>query len=286
MELYFLKERAIMTVQCPICFKKDALLSSSRLCLYQCPSCTHTFTLPQDTPQEHYDEEYFQEEHKNWFNNPNIPLFDFIYERALRLLGAKEMNILDVGCGKGDFLKYVASKNSNASLCGIDFEDNQHPRIQFIKGDLMETPLKRKFTVITTLAVIEHMENPHLFLQKVNDLLEPGGYFFTMTINNYSLLNRIARLLAYIGVHSASDRLYSIHHLQHYSNKSLRTLLEMNGFETLLQKNHNRPFKAVDVPRGNTITVSIYKLVVYVLFFISEPLGLGMDQTLISKRKG
>ncbi len=239
--------------------------------------------------QEKYNDDYYLKAHKNWFNYPNYRLFNFIYKKLLKLLGNEQIQLLDVGCGKGDFLNYIAAKNSTAELFGIDLTHNQHPRIHFIRGDFLqekiEEKIETKFNVICNLAVIEHIDNPHLFVQKLNSLLQPGGFLFISTINSNSLIYRIARMLKKVGIRVAHDRLYSHHHLQHYTNRSLKRLMEMNGFDLLLQKNHNYPIKALDVPKSNFLVEKFYKLVVWFIFLVSSALGCGTLQTIICRKR-
>jgi SAM-dependent methyltransferase len=224
------------------------------------------------------------ETHKNWFDNQDYELFSFIYTKSLKLLRDKQIQLLDVGCGKGDFLKYIRAKNPAARLFGIDLISNQYPGIHFIKGNFLEKKIKIKFNIISSFAVIEHVDNPHLFVRKLKDLLEPEGFLFIMTINSNSLMYSISRLLNKAGIHTAYDRLYSLHHIQHYTNKSLKTLMERDGLDVLLQKNHNRPMKAVDVPGNNFLIEKIYKFLVWTIFLLSNLFRCGMDQTIVCKK--
>jgi len=273
-------------IQCPICHKTKTNLQENRLNLYRCNNCSHTFTIIPKEKQEHYGDDYFLKTHKNWFENPNYPLFEFIYSELSKLVSNKKIKILDVGCGKGDFLKYIATKNSTYKLFGIDLIDNQHPSIYFIKGDFLEEKFETKFDVIFSFMVVEHIDKPHLFIQKINNSLQPGGFVFISTINNDSFMHRIARMLNKVGIHTAHDRLYSHHHIQHYTNKSLRTLMVMNGFDILWEKKHNYPIKAVDVPESNFLIEKMNKFLVWLIFLASEPFGYGMLQTILCRRKG
>jgi len=261
-------------------------LDERRLNIYKCNSCFHTFTIfPIESAKCNYDDDYYDKVHKNWFDNTNYRFFKFIYEEIIRLLGDKQIQLLEVGCGRGDFLKYIAANNSTAKLFGIDLKYNKHPRIHFIKGDFLEKEIEMRFNIVCSLAVIEHIENPHLFTKKLNKLLQPDGFLFIMTVNNNSLIYKIARFLNRIGVHTAYDRLYSFHHLQHYTNQSLKKCMEMNGFDILLQKNHNYSLKAVDVPEGNFLIKKMYKLLVWIIFIVSEPFGCGGLQTVLCRKR-
>ena len=60
--------------------------------------------------------------------------------------------------------------------------------------------------------------------------------------------------------------------------------MEMNGFDVLLQKNHNRPMKAVDIPENNFLIEKIYKSLIWMIFLLSHIFGCGMDQTIVCKK--
>ena len=273
-----------MAIQCPICNNNRTILTESRLNLYRCNSCFHAFTLISKEKQETYSEDYFLKKHKNWFSNPDRRLFDFIYAKLLKFLEKRQIRLLDVGCGKGTFLRYVAKKNPAAKLFGIDLVDNQCPGIHFIKGDFLEEKIEGKFNVICSLVTIEHVNAPHLFVKTINDLLEAGGLVFIMTINSNGLIYRLARLLNKVGIHIVYDRLYSSHHLNHYTNQSLRKLMQLNGFDVLLQKNHNYSMRAVDVPEGNFLIEKICKFSVWLVFLISSIFKCEYLQTIVCRK--
>lgn len=271
-------------MQCPVCHGDNSILVERRMYLYKCDQCLHTFTvLP--TKGAEYTDDYYEKTHKDWFDNPDYRLFDFIHKETLRILVGEQVRLLDVGCGKGDFLKYVAADNSTAELSGIDLTYNEHPRIHFMKGDFLEHDLETKFNVVCSLAVIEHVNDPNSFVAKLHKILRPGGLGFIMTVNNNSLIYRVTRLLNRMGVRTAHDRLYSFHHVQHFTNKSLRILVEKNGFDVLLLKNYNNPLKATDVPADNIIVRGIYKLAVLLLFGLSFPFGAGVLQIVVCKKR-
>ena len=70
-----------------------------------------------------------------------------------------------------------------------------------------------------------------------------------------------------VGFKAPFKRLYNPHHLQHFNNKSLITLLETKGLQIIKKENHNYELKAVDVPSENPIIKTIYLLLVSIIFF-------------------
>lgn len=276
-----------MNKRCTVCHQDNIFLISSNLSVYGCNSCSHQFSLIPKEKQEKYDGNYFLNTHKNWMSNPNLKLFDFIYRKIGKLLKKENIKLLDVGCGNGDFLKYLAAKDSSFDLFGVDLAENKYSEITFINKDFVNDQLDElkglRFDVVCGLAVVEHVENPHLFIQKVSNFLQPNGVVFLMTINSNSLIYKIAKTLNRMGVKGPFNRLYSVHHLQHYTSESLIKLMLMNDFDILLKISHNYSLKAVDVPGRGFIRV-FYKIFVAIIFPISSLFKNQICQTIVCRK--
>lgn len=268
---------------CTIC-QETALCLDNRLHLFRCPHCTHTFTLAVEIEPQLYSEDYFYERHKNWFNNPDYNLFKFFHKILRRLIEKKKIRLLDLGCGKGDFLKYIKQLDPDLELYGIDLADNDSSEFHFIKGDLFKEDIAMQFDVVCGNAVIEHVDNPQLFMKKLNNLLLPNGLLFLSTINNLSLTYKVARLLNALRMDAAYNQLYGAHHLQHYTNRSLRYLLEANGFQTLIQKNYNYPFRAIDITETNPCIKRLYLAGVWLIFSLQSLSKSGIAQIIVSRK--
>ncbi len=280
---YFMKDH------CSVCLSENTLvlLVDSKLQLIRCHSCTHTFTRSsKGHPEELYSEDYYLEAHKNWFNNPNLRLFKFIHGQILNSASGKPLKLVDLGCGTGDFLKYIRMLDPHIELWGVDLKTNEYPGISFIQADVVRDNIAEKeFDVICSLAVIEHLDRPTVFVKRLSDMIVPGGLVFLTTVNNDSLIYKVARFLKKFRISSAYYRLYSSHHFQHFTNLSLKILMEENGFNVKVQKNHNYPLKAVDIPKCNVVIGSVYTVAVWVLFVISTIFHNGVLQTVVCRKK-
>ena len=250
---------------CPICGKNSAVIDID---LYRCGPCKHTFSDLKPQDQKRYDEDYFTS-NPAYFGNPNFRLFDFIHKR----LPKGKIRLLEIGCGKGDFLKFMREQEPEAELCGTDLTDNFFNDIRYIKGDFLKEKIEGKFNVIVALAVIEHFDNSLAFIRKVNTLSD--GLIFIMTINNDSLIYKVARLLKQFGIRAVYDRFYYYHHLQHFANYSLRKLLESNGFDVLEQANHAYSVRAIEIN-------NFLRFFVWLIFLFS--FNCGMLQTVICRK--
>ena len=103
--------------------------------------------------------------------------------------------ILDIGCGTGAWLERLANAGFE-HLHGID-QDTEQFRSQKAtcsNADLDFGDLglgEKKFSLITAIEVIEHLENVGRLFYHVANLLEPDGYFLVTTPNLHSLVGRM-----------------------------------------------------------------------------------------------
>ncbi len=273
--------------KCTVCYGSDTFLRDKRMSLYTCNTCNHTFTVIPREEEEPYGEDYFIEVHKNWFTYPDYKLFERVYNYSKKLLVTEKIKMVDVGCGQGTFLKHILNtyKKDSLELSGIDIISNSYPGIKFESGDFLEMDFNENYNIITNFMVIEHVIDPHLFVNKMVKSLTNDGVIVINTINSGSLVYRVATFLNHLGFSAPHDRLFDHHHLQHYTNKSLVKLLEMEGLDIVKIENHNYPLKAVDTPESSAFMKAIYKLMLAIMFVVSKPLNLGMNQTLFCVKK-
>ena len=230
---------------CTIC-GGDAMLMTMRVDvgLFRCRVCTHCFSDPLVARRERYEPEYFERDHRRWFTHPDTKFFD----KVARLL-PRDAAVIDVGCGRGDFLRHVRALRPDLKLTGIDLTPNKPADgIQFLQGDFMNVSHGMTFDAVVSQQVIEHVEDLQAFTGVLQRLAKPRATVVVSTINESSLLYALARIGKQIGLPLAFDRLYGRHHIQHFTTKSLRTLLEQHGFRVESQRTHNAPLKAIDIP--------------------------------------
>lgn len=107
--------------------------------------------------------------------------------------------VLDIGCGTGAWLERLANAGFN-SLYGIDQDTEQlgtkKATCSQANLDWNALGLKQdKFDLITSIEVLEHLENPGRLFYHVANLLQPDGYFLLTTPNLHSVLSRLRFLL-------------------------------------------------------------------------------------------
>jgi SAM-dependent methyltransferase len=276
---------ATPTLCCPICAAPSAVehrLEDFTLC--RCPECDHCFTdLNSIDYVEQYGPGYFEEEHRNWFLHPNLTL----YEKLSRIILEHNPHaaILDVGCGNGNFLRYLRSTEKNLSLTGIDMAHNEPiAGIEYLRGDFTEQKFAGQFDVLVSLAVIEHIPNVTVFAKRLCEVCVPGGLVITMTVDERSLIYGASRTLHRAGYSVPLKRLYSKHHLNHFTYNSLKRLLEGHGLRTVQVLRHNSPMAAVDTPPTSTLSKVILRTGVWVAFQLGLLTRRTMLQTIISQK--
>ncbi|KKQ95048.1 MAG: Methyltransferase type 11 [Candidatus Woesebacteria bacterium GW2011_GWA1_39_11b] len=159
---------------------------------------------------------------------------DILLEKYRFLRVAKYINtdseVLDLGCGyNGELLIYFSSKIKRG--VGVDIyvtRKIKEKNITLLEGrvDRNITLKDSSFNVITALALIEHIENPHKILQEAYRLLKKDGVFLLTTPDKKSkpLLEFLAFKLGVISKHEIKD------HKRYYSKKGLIDALVNAGF--------------------------------------------------------
>lgn len=268
-------------VSCPVCGETARFAyKHPEAAIFRCDKCSHAFS-DQNSLEglESYSDDYYEEAHRNWFANPNFALFDWIE----RHIPASAKSVIDVGCGKGQFLDFLRKRRPDIRLVGVDLSNNQ-PRdnIEFHHGDALNLDLGT-FDAAVSLATIEHVPDVAGFAQRMHDLCNPGGTAVVMTLDDGSLLYRASRLAWRFGVPVGFNRLYSAHHLHHFTHKSLVTLLERSGLKVRETLHHSVPLKALDLP-VSPITRPLFLAGVKTVFTAGDLLGLSYLQTIMTQR--
>lgn len=90
---------------------------------------------------------------------------------------------------------------------------------------------ERRFGVVVSSEVIEHLDSPRAFLQQVFDLLEPGGYLLLTTPNVANWVGRLRFLV--VGELRWFDRRLTrtLHHVSPIPDPQMRLMLEELGFD-------------------------------------------------------
>ena len=257
--------------------------------ILRCRACDHCFT---DTTRLServvYDAAYFLEAHKNWFANPDVEHFELL--RRLIELHGKELELVDVGCGPGNFLRHLRRNSPGLKLLGLDLIENRNEdgidylQMDFLKEDLENSAVGREFDVVVTMHTIEHIEDGPDFIARLRKICKPGGLIIITTPNERSILYRCAGFLKRLGIKFAYQRLYGEHHCNHYNFASLTRLCRSGGLQVIEKVATNIPMRLVDTPPLGRLGVAIVKLGVWFTFQIGLLTQQTYQQTIICRR--
>lgn len=160
---------------------------------------------------------------------PDDPRYVQFYSQLERFLKQHTDGrmILDVGCGDGVFLSCLSSDWSRHGLepsaSGASLARKKN--LAVTNGTLDTAPDEIHADVISALDVIEHVVDPHRFVESVKRHLRPRGVVLLLTGDADSYPAKIAgpqwSYLRWCG------------HISVFSRSGLRKLLESHGFEVL-----------------------------------------------------
>jgi 2-polyprenyl-3-methyl-5-hydroxy-6-metoxy-1,4-benzoquinol methylase len=180
----------------------------------------------------------------------------------------------------------LQKQNPELALFGIDRAMKKGVKgIAVLRQDVERVKITHKMDVVISLAVIEHVRNPLLFLKKLKEFTRKNGKIIIMTLNEDSLIYNVARRLKFFGVCFAFERLYQSHHLNHFSHLSLTKTLDKAGFEIESSHLHNFPAAAVDFDSKGALADFLLKKIILLLFLTGHIIGRPFLQTIVCRNR-
>ncbi len=141
---------------------------------------------------------------------------------------SKKGRILDVGCGRGDFLLMMRQRGWECNGLELDSRvgANSKEGVELKSGSLSDVRFPdAHFEAVTFWHVFEHVKEPEWTLKECARILKPGGLLVLAVPNRASLQSRAAGMGWF--------HLDPPFHLYHYSAENIKKLLEKSGFEVL-----------------------------------------------------
>jgi len=144
---------------------------------------------------------------------------------------AQKGRILDIGCGRGDFLLKMLSYGWECFGLELDERVSRHnrPGMELKYGSLSNHRFPDAyFSAVTFWHVFEHLRDPEWALGECSRILKPGGLLVMAVPNMESLQSRLSG--------RGWFHLDPPFHLYHYSARNIKRLLEKSGFEVKAAK--------------------------------------------------
>ena len=195
-----------------------------------------TFPPPSEEqlPKYYQSEDYIShtDAKRNWFEKVYHFIKTIALKRKLKLINSFDLEakqLLDIGCGTGDFLK--VAKDNNWQVSGIEpnpkartiankkTDDSVFDIDQLLKFD------KHSFDVITLWHVLEHLPKLENHIAVFESLLKPNGRL-VIAVPNYKSYDA-----NYYKKHWAAFDVPR--HLWHFSQKAISKLVQQKGMELL-----------------------------------------------------
>lgn len=172
----------------------------------------------------------------------SVPNSQRIQQRLNELLNYKETgNLLEIGCGKGEFLKLASN---HFDVRGMDISQyatqnaakNIISRIRY--GNIEEEELaQEELDAVAAFNVLEHLHNPNKVLMKIFCSLRNEGILIGSVPLNYSIIGKI---------NTAITNIVDRTHVSTYTPEKWKELFQNTGFskihffgEVTVTKNRN-----------------------------------------------
>ena len=203
--------------------------------ILRCKSCGHVFSSFRADPHfaGYWGNEVAAGEHHYWSKARARMHRDFFE----RFIAGRSGRLLDMGSGLGFFLKAMAPyRDWDAHGCEISPAAVKYAREQLGLRKVVCSPLqdadlpRASFDIITMWDVLDHILRPDPLLTHCHALLKNDGILFIRTPNVTTQLLRARVMQAVRGIQPGKKYLQASDHPHHYSMRSIRTLLQRNGF--------------------------------------------------------
>jgi 2-polyprenyl-3-methyl-5-hydroxy-6-metoxy-1,4-benzoquinol methylase len=235
----------VVTVSCPLCASAEStriFTEHGSIGISRCASCFLIYANPRiKSPEQVYwgDGDVYYEESRLIFEGKASHHRDPNYLEELRLIEQykKGRRILDVGCNMGMLLRLAMRRGWEAvgaepspSLSKLALKHGFKVYNCFL--DQLPEAEAASFDVVAFSDVFEHICEPREFLASAGRFMAPDGILYVKVPNaRWNLFKQ--KMLAVRGRVPKQGVWDSYEHVVHYTDKTLRQMLESSGFKVL-----------------------------------------------------
>ncbi|MHC4571337.1 MAG: class I SAM-dependent methyltransferase [Planctomycetota bacterium] len=205
---------------CPVCDSKEISVFFD---LLNIPACGFIWNLVFDPTRLNYTQTY----KNSLFYSPLFQEYtNALVQRLINRYDMRNKNVIDIGCGKGDFLFLLCKLGNNRGV-GFDTsyenigDDGGAPNgVMIIQDYYSEKYAEYKGDLICSRFVLEHIEHPKTFLQMLRNTIGDRRHVIVFfEVPNTSLILRDL---------SVWDIIYE--HCSYFSPNSLERVFTLSGF--------------------------------------------------------
>lgn len=226
----------------PIRMGRFGNVSAIKYSIKKCLSCSVIF-LP-DIIEDHalyYESQSYREEVDGIVSDSEyFLLHDSEQASHFRITGTsifRNKIVADIGCGAGSFLDFIRGHAKEAigiepsTIYRNSLQKRGYLSYPYVKDALPEK--ENQVEVAVSFSVLEHVEDPLVFLKEIYKLLSPGGKLILSTPNADDIL-----LSALPDAYS--QFFYRKAHLWYFNRNALLKILQLSGFSGIRIIPHHR----------------------------------------------
>lgn len=170
-------------------------------------------------------------------------LHDEVLPLLSRFVGAHS-KVLDLGAGTGAWAERLLELGYDVTCVERDIAGFGLDSVRCICADLNENfsaEVKGRFAAITSIEVIEHLENPRHLLRQCLNLLDDGGIFLITTPNIECVAGRLRFLSSgHFRMFDRDEALNEPTHITPIQTFMFERAIRETGYRILLHQTNNR----------------------------------------------
>src|SRR3989344_4945156 len=208
-----------------------------------CISCCliHVIPIPSDKEiGQLYKEEFYTKKKPKYFkeSEEDLDWWKLTYSNYYKILEkyTKRRKLLEIGSGPGYFLS--CGNKLGWNVLGLEPSKEAHLYskklgVDVVNGFFTEKFIQKygKFDVVSAMFVLEHLINPHSFIENIKNSLKKNGLIFLISPNDYNPLQLILnKKMGYKPWWISSPQ-----HINYFNFQSINKFLCRKGFEIIDQ---------------------------------------------------
>ena len=239
---HFYKDRSrFQKIECPACGGRELVHQFEKIgfTYMQCSECETLFTNPRPAYQDLMKIYVDSPSTKFWVEEFFLPMAEARREKifnpraqliAERFPDIQAGRLADIGAGFGLFLEEMKKLWPGSDIVAIEPSKSmakicRGKGLSILECALEDVKPEDRFDLMTAFELFEHLHDPCSFVEKVYNLLNPGGYLFLTTLNGLGFDIQI--------LWEQSKSVFPPHHLNFFNPYSLEILMKRNGFEVV-----------------------------------------------------